>query len=338
MHSIPESNALIEVGHSRSQQHGSPYRFSFLFSLSGVTTMRRQLLHHATSGLRQAFGMLAMTVSMFATMDCQAEDTLVTAAAPEALIAANNVSLGRPLTAEHPIDSALQIAVNSLNHVRSNVNDYTAVFVKRCRVDGELPPLQFAKLKIKNRRTEGQDIVQPLSVYLDFIQPKAVKGREVIWVENKNDGKLLVHQGGLASFLTVKVDPDGPLAMRGQRYSVRQIGIENLLRQIIQTGLNDRKYGDCQVAIRKNVKFGDSMCTVIEIEHAEKADHFRFHRAQVFFDDQLQMPVRYKAWTWPTSADGEPVLDEEYNYMRLQVNVGLEEEDFDQSNPSYRFH
>lgn len=299
--------------------------------------MRRQQLQHATSGMRRALGIIAVTVSMIATMECQAENTLVTAAAPEALIAANNVSLGRPLTAEHPIDPALQIAVNSLNHVRSNVSDYTAVFIKRCRVNGDLPPLQFAKMKIKNRRTEGQDIVQPLSVYLDFLEPKAVKGREVIWVENKNEGKLLVHQGGLARFLTVRVDPDGPLAMRGQRYSIRQIGIENLLRQIIQTGLNDRKYEDCQVAIRKNVKFGNSVCTVIEIEHTEKADHFRFHRAQVFFDDKLQMPVRYKAWTWPTSADGEPVLDEEYNYMRLQVNVGLEEIDFDENNPNYRF-
>ena len=39
------------------------------------------------------------------------------------------------LETRHPIDAALEIARESLRHSQANINDYTAVFVKRCRVD-----------------------------------------------------------------------------------------------------------------------------------------------------------------------------------------------------------
>ncbi len=242
--------------------------------------------------------------------------------------------------APHPLDPALAIAQSSYDHVCSNVNDYTALFVKRCRVGGEMPPLQYAKLKIRTRKVNQDDgsLVTPLSVYLDFLKPSSVQGREVIWVENANDGNLVVHQGGFASFLTTRLDPEGMLAMRGQRYSIKQIGIENLLRQIIQTGQSDRRFGECEVAIRDDVKFGPSNCTVLEITHPVKREHFRFHLARVYFDKELNVPIRYQAWTWPETPGGAPVLDEEYNYFKIQVNVGLSDSDFDETNPEYRFN
>ena len=49
------------------------------------------------------------------------------------------------------------------------------------------------------------------------------------------------------------------------------------------------------------------------------------------------MPIRYEAYDWPTSAGGPPQLIEEYTYINLQLNVGLQDEDFSQSNPKYDF-
>ncbi|WP_372899569.1 DUF1571 domain-containing protein, partial [Stieleria sp.] len=154
-----------------------------------------------------------------------------------------------PVERRHPVDTALEIAEESLQHVRANVDDYTAIFIKRCRVGGVMPPLQYASLKIRNRKLDGQDIAVPLSVYLDFLKPSSVKGREVIWVENANDGNLIVHQGGFASFLTTQLDPEGMLAMRGQRYSIKEIGIENLLEKFVVTAQQDRLHGECDVQI-----------------------------------------------------------------------------------------
>lgn len=242
----------------------------------------------------------------------------------------------RPRSA-HPIEPALEIAMASLQHVQGNVDDYTALFVKRCRVDGAMPPLQFARLKVRTRKTVNDHAVTPLSVYLDFLRPNSAKGREVIWVEGENNGNMVVHQGGMASFLTVNIDPEGFLAMRGQRYSIKEIGIENLLQQIITTSLQDRQHGECDVYIDRNKKLGKLTCTSIEIRHPEKRDHFRFHRALVYFDNSVNLPVRYQAWAWPETPGGKPVLDEEYSFFNLEVNVGLSATDFDAANPNYRF-
>ncbi|WP_160149338.1 DUF1571 domain-containing protein [Roseiconus lacunae] len=237
----------------------------------------------------------------------------------------------------HPIDPALEIAQKSLAHVKNNIDDYTALFAKRCRVGGELPPLQFAHLKMRNRKLENGSIVAPMSVYLDYLKPSSLKGREVIWVENAYDGKLVVHQGGLAGLITLHLDPEGSLAMRGQRYSIQSIGIEKLLEQVIEVASHDRNYGECLVEIDDDARLGQHRCTRVTITHPEKRDHFRFHRAVVLFDNDLQLPIRYCAWTWPTSPGGKPVLDEEYNYLKMQVNTGLSQSDFDPANPDYRY-
>lgn len=237
----------------------------------------------------------------------------------------------------HPIDPAMEIAHASLKHVQTNIDDYTALFVKRCRVGGVLPPLQYATLKIRNRKLEDQQLTTPLSVYLDFLRPSSVKGREVIWVESENNGNMIVHQGGFASFITTRLDPEGMLAMRGQRYSIKKIGIENLLEQFVATGLSDRQHGECEVQIQTDSKFGNVSCTVVEITHPIQREHFRFHRARVYFDNSVNLPIRYQAWLWPETQGGKPILDEEYNYFNLNVNVGLSASDFDPSNPEYRF-
>ncbi|MCA9140622.1 MAG: DUF1571 domain-containing protein [Planctomycetales bacterium] len=231
----------------------------------------------------------------------------------------------------------MEIARASLAHLQANVDDYTALFIKRCRVDGVLPPLQYAKLKLRNRKHEGLAIATPLSVYLDFLKPSSVQGREVIWVENENDGNLVVHQGGFASFITTQLDPEGMLAMRGQRYSIKEIGIENLLQKFLAIGSQDREHGECDVKIHSDINFGTSTCTVVEIVHPQRRDHFRFHRARVYFDNSSNLPIRYQAWLWPQTPGGDPVLDEEYNYFNLQLNVGLSATDFDANNPEYRF-
>lgn len=244
-----------------------------------------------------------------------------------------------PQESPHPIDRALQYARASLQLVQSDMEDYTALFVKRCRVAGVLPPLQYAELKIRNRKiNDTGQVVSPLSVYLKFLQPSDVKGREIIWVEGRDQNQLVVHQGsGLARFVTVRLDPTGYLAMRGQRYPISEIGIENLLEKIIETGQRDRQHDECQVQFYQNAKIGDEACTMLEVIHPVRRAHFDFHRARIYFSNTHKVPIRYESWTWPAAPGGEPVLQEEYNYLKLRVNVGLSAQDFDVNNPAYQF-
>jgi len=267
---------------------------------------------------------------------------LVAAALPSQLSAQQVVRVANAASAppqtQHPIDPALEIARASLLHSQQNIDDYTALFVKRCRVDGELPPLSYAKLKVRDRKVKDGVITTPMAVYLNFLKPADVQGREVIWSEGANDGNMVVHQGGMARFVTLNLDPTGYLAMRGQRYPVTDIGVENLLKKIIDTAERDRKHDECETKIYRNAKVGKMSCTMVEVIHPVRRAHFDFHRARVYFSEDLKVPIRYKSWTWPEAEGQEPPLQEEYNYLRMAVNVGLTEADFDSENPAYRYY
>jgi len=239
--------------------------------------------------------------------------------------------------ASHPLDPALRIARTSLKHLQTNVRDYTALFEKRNRVDGELSEVQRSELKIRHRRMKDGKIVVPLSVYLNFLQPDSVKGREVIWVEGRNNGKLIAHEGGLRNVMNVTLDPNSYLAMRNQRYPITEIGIQKLTAQLIDAAERDRQHAECEVQLKKDVTFGDYVCSMIEVTHPVKRPHFDFYRARIYFSHELNMPVYYASWSWPNQTGKEPVLEEEYSYRNLKVNVGLDDQDFDVDNPNYRF-
>lgn len=231
----------------------------------------------------------------------------------------------------------MELAHESLQHLRETVRDYTATIVKRERIGGELTDHQILDAKIRNRQIEGQKTITPLSVYLSFRKPKAVSGREVIWVEGRNGGNLLVHEGGFKNLLRLQLKPDNMLAMLGQRYPITDIGIENLLLKLIEKGEREMQYGECNVKIYQGAKVSERMCSMIQVEHPIRRDHFDFYRARIFIDDELQIPIRYAAWSWPETPDGEAVLEEEYTYLRLRTNVGLTDADFDPDNSNYNY-
>lgn len=239
-----------------------------------------------------------------------------------------------------PLDTALQIARDGLAQCRAQVNDYTAMLVKRETVDGVLSDHEFMFVKVRNRKIVNGQLVSPLSVYLTYLKPASVKGREVVYVEGKNDGNLIAHEGGFKGrFLpTVPLPPTGMLAMRGQRYPITEIGIENLMVKLIERGETARQFPDVTCTFRKNAKVKDRVCTVLEVTQPNRHPQLEFYQAQVFIDDAYNLPVRYIAYDWP-SKQGDPLkVIEEYNYLDLKLNVGLTDADFDPKNPQYNFY
>jgi hypothetical protein len=241
--------------------------------------------------------------------------------------------------ATHPLDPALQVAHASLQNIRQNIADYTAIMIKREQIDGTLGDYEYMGIKVRNRKFANGTMVVPFSVYMAFLKPTTIKGREVIYVENKNSGNLVAHEGGMKGrFLpTVNLDPQGMLAMRGQRYPITEMGLENLVVKLIEKGERDRQRGECEVDFINGAKVGGRQCTVLAVKHPVPRAHFDFHLAQIFIDDELNLPVRYCAYTWPEAPGGQPVLLEEYTYQNIKTNVGLTDADFDQNNTKYNF-
>lgn len=239
----------------------------------------------------------------------------------------------------HPLDPALQLARECLAYVQESIVDYECTLVKRERVGEQLADEQEMFLRVRNRKSDEEGVMEkPLSVYLRFTKPAAVKGQQVLWVEGQNKNKLLVRPGGALGRWTPSLwlAPNGTLAMRGNRYGIDQVGIENLVAELIKKGERDRAHDECEVEIVDDT-LDDRACTRIEVRHPEPRPHFDFHIAQIYLDRELKVPIRYAAYSWPAAEGEEPPLIEEYTYRDLQLNVGLTDTHFDPKNPDYGF-
>lgn len=238
---------------------------------------------------------------------------------------------------DHPLDPALHIARRGLDKIRTEIGDYTGYIVKRERINGRLTGKETMFFKIRNRHRTEDGTAVPFSIYMRFVDPEPVKGREVIWVEGRNDNKLVAHDVGWKALFRANLDPEGRMAMSGQRYPIYEAGIENLVVKLIEKAERDRAAGDCKVDYYQGAEINGRKCTVIQVTHPEKRDPYDFHLAQVYVDDELQIPIRYAAYSWPRKQGGSPVLEEEYTYLDLKLNVGLDDRDFDPDNPEYDY-
>ena len=53
--------------------------------------------------------------------------------------------------------------------------------------------------------------------------------------------------------------------------------------------------------------------------------------------DELNLPLHYESYNWPSRPGEQPQLVEDYTYQGLRPNIGLSDIDFDVKNPNYRF-
>jgi hypothetical protein len=238
----------------------------------------------------------------------------------------------------HPLDPALRLARRGLERMDQEIIDYTATLVRRERIDGQLKEAEFSAIKIRNPRVDATGKQIPFSIYMRVEKPSTLEGREALYVQGQNGNKIVGHEGqGVLKHLVVDLDPDGTLAMRGNRYPIYEAGVRNLIVKLLEKGERDRKREECEVKFFKNAQINGRKCTVMQVIHPEKRDYFDFHKVQIFIDNEHQIPIRYASWSWPTEADGKPVLEEEYTYVDFTPNVGLTDADFSRSNKAYKF-
>jgi hypothetical protein len=244
----------------------------------------------------------------------------------------------REKPAQHPLEAVLKIARDGLANMKANLADYEATLVKRERVGKHLVGPEKLFMKIRSRKKANDETVAPLSIYLKFEEPKSKSGREVIWVEGQNDGNLAVNEPGVSSFLgRLNLPPKGLIAMQGNRYPIWCIGFEFLVEELIRFGEADLKHGECEVQINKEVDVEGRSCMLVKVTHPKRREHFEFHVAEIFIDNELNVPIRFASYGWPAEIGGEPVLLEEYTYLDVKLNVGLTDSDFDPDNSEYGF-
>ncbi|MEN0110381.1 MAG: DUF1571 domain-containing protein [Planctomycetota bacterium] len=233
---------------------------------------------------------------------------------------------------EHPLMPCLRLAKEALVDIDNRISDYECTFTKVERfrpegmfgkdASGYLAKPQKIRLRVRH---------EPFSVHMKFLAPNA--GQEVLYVENQNKGKLVaLGAGWKRTFGKQMLDPTSRLAMHEQRYPITMAGIRNLTAELVEIAEQDVQYGECTVR-HTPAKIAGRQATMIESIHPVPRSSFRYHKAQIFLDHELRLPVAYRAYSWPAESGGEPVLEEQYIYTDIKLNVGFTDEDFSQDNP-----
>ncbi|MFN7738327.1 MAG: DUF1571 domain-containing protein [Pirellula sp.] len=282
--------------------------------------------------------------------------------------------------ASHPLDPVLKLARDALEQHRQRDRDYRATVTKQERISGKLGVVNRMELKLRNRprevhasessessgatgatgatgdaRAKGGDsgatvkssTINPsrlMDVYLKFVEPKSLQGREAIWREGINDSVMVVHETGFLNLARIPLAPTSPLAMAGNRYPISDIGLEKLLEKLIEKGERDRLLGGCDVEIIKDVEVAGRDCQRIVVTHPEpqvewqgRSISHEFYRAVIDIDVEKNLPIHYASYLWPSKPGDDPMLDEEYTYEDLQLNCDLSDIDFDPDNEKYEY-
>ena len=219
----------------------------------------------------------------------------------------------------HPLDPEINFARQRLAAMEQNIQDYSCVFTKREMVDGKLLPYEQMFMKVRHK---------PFSVYMYFLGPEDVKGQQVVYIEGQNNGKMVAQPVGLkGKFGPYYLDPNGSFAMAGQRYPITNAGFLNLTKQLIEEGMRDRQFPQCEVKQYKGAKVAGRTCTVTEITHPQ-LPQFQYHKARIFVDDEWNIPIRLESYLWPQQPGGQPPVLEEYTYSNLKFNNGFTDADF----------
>lgn len=242
----------------------------------------------------------------------------------------------------HAMLPALRYAYGRYDQMQRQVRDYRGKLVMRERIQGLLQPREFMDFKIRHRHVEKSGRAVPFSVYLNYRSPSKVKGREVLFVEGANDGKMVATRGGGKALndITLWLPPTSARAMRGKHYPITDFGVMNLTRRLIEYGTDEMELEagrDAQVRFTKGAKIDKRPCVMIEVKHPERRAGLHYHVARIFVDEEHQVPVRYAAYSWPPEKGELPLLMEEYTYLNLELNVGFSDADFDATNSEYAF-
>ena len=249
-----------------------------------------------------AVGMLGFTGSRFAFAESSVEDA-----------------------AEHPLAPALRHAKTCVENT-SKLSGYECTFIKK-EVVGRQTISQTIRMKVRH---------DPFSVYMNFEEPHA--GREVIFVEGRNNNNLLVHEAGFASLIgTLELAPTSSQAMAENRYPITKAGIRKMMEAVIEQWETETKYGESEVKYFEDAKIGDVTCRVIESTHPQPRKQFKFHITRVWIDDALGLPVRVQQFGFPAKSGAKPPVVEDYTYSDIKAEVRLTDRDFDTKNPSYNY-
>ena len=237
------------------------------------------------------------------------------------------------VSADHPLTPILAFARQEQKFLRETLRDFSCRLVKRERIDGFLQDFQYIDMWVREEVRQDNRVAQPMSIYLQFLAPAKVSGRQVLFIEGENDGKMLVRNGGKHfDYVVVNIDPDGDSARDESLVPITQSGFNRVLGQMIAVLEKhvraDPSGANTRVERIAGARLNKRPSSVIRVTHPQKQRGLEFHVANVFVDDELRVPVRVDFSLWPSRPGQTPPLLAEYTYTQLKLNPNLPDNTF----------
>lgn len=203
----------------------------------------------------------------------------------------------------------------------AKVEDYKAIFLKKERVKGEVLPEETILFKFK----------KPFNVYMKWL-PGPHKGREALYVRGKYNGKVIGHEGGFLSLITLRMDPEGATAMKGNRHPITDVGIGRLVEIITTNFGRARERGELKLDyLGEDDVYGRRAYHVLMELPPGKEKVYYAHKVEVWVDAELRLPIKV------VIRGAKEEFLESYGYKDLRLNPGLSNEEFDQNYKEYGF-
>jgi hypothetical protein len=224
---------------------------------------------------------------------------------------------------------ALKLSRASLDSLGKS-SSYQATLSKKIRVGNRLTS-QTMHIKLREK---------PFSVYLRFAKPHT--GREVLYVDGKNDNHLLAHEDGLKSLAgTFSFLPTSREAMEGNRYPITKIGMKKMIEIVIKQWTTEAKAGQTEVKYYNNAKLGSVECRVIETIPKKRTSTSKFAKTRVYIEKARNLPIRVEQYGFATKKkdlkSGSLPLIEEYTYSDIKMKRDFKDIVFSTKNSNYRF-
>ena len=133
------------------------------------------------------------------------------------------VTMKKVNAAEHPLDPLMELADRGLEIIEEKYPGYSAKLLSQVRTGDTLHDENLMLVKIRHAREASDDNEKkvPFSIYTHFLKPKSKVGQEAIWVEGKDDEKILGHGTGLLNIKTVSTGSDR--LVRDERQSLSDL-------------------------------------------------------------------------------------------------------------------
>lgn len=150
-------------------------------------------------------------------------------------------------------------------------------------------------------------------------EPKLKSGRKAVYVDGKNDGKLIVKQ----LFVKKVLEPNESIKMKESRHTILEAGLKNMIERLVTSWEKESKLQET------NVKYYDQTlditltgkkhvydCRVVEADHPFTVrDKYAFQKVIIYFDKKGGLPVKMECYDWPSSASGTARVGERYTYV-----------------------